>query len=587
MRFAILTDTHIRSPKGDLSSPFPVNEKANARAEYAVGMLKAAEPDFTVHLGDVIHPLPHMPSAADAIVEAKRILAPLLADMKFVPGNHDIGDKPSKLMPAGPVEASGITAYEALIGPQFQTFQHEELQVFTINSSLINSASSHEQEQRQWLEAQLHDSNAEVKILFSHYPPFICSPTEADHYDNYAEPGRSWLLKLAAESGVDAIFSGHVHHFFYNRWNGIPLYCLPATSFTRQDYAELFPVSPANEYGRDDHGKFGVTLVEVKNGKINVNIHNTNGNQGQYTAAAPVAATENPFIPHLRHSWHLPKALPYNGPMEEFNRKEARNDYPMLRLMQLGIETVRIPGTDLLQPAALERIEDWLALGKQVLPFCTPDTFNAVSAACAEIDRKNANDADGNIKALEVLVRLSDYTANNQENNANQINANQIFAQSVNKPDNNSPIWLSAITTSADNPDPNSTFAHSVTSGVTLHNLENLADIANTTGAQAVVLQVPWEANLAETLQQAFSVLDSSNLALVINLCLRRSNPADANFDLPAITARCKEAVSLAERHSITVQIDTFEDVDRGYGPRYGMIDRLANLREEFTLPAM
>lgn len=581
MRFAILTDTHIRSPKGDLSSPFPVNEKANARAEYAVGMLKAADPEFTVHLGDVIHPLPHMPSAADAIAEAKRILAPLLGSMKFVPGNHDIGDKPSKLMPAGPVEASGIAAYEALIGPQFQTFQHEDLQVFTINSSLINSGSPHEQEQREWLQSQLQDSKAAVKILFSHYPPFICSPTEADHYDNYAEPGRSWLLNLAAESGVNAIFSGHVHHFFYNRWKGIPMYCLPATSFTRQDYAELFPVSPANEYGRDDAGKFGVTLVEIENGKLNVSIHNTHGNQGQYKGAAPVAAAINPSIPHLRHTWHLPKALPYNGPMEEFDRKEARNDYPMLRLMQLGIETIRTPGTDLLQPAALARIEDWLAMGKQVLPFCTPDTFTAVAKACTEIKSSPARSTASCIKALEVLVRLADYPADQQDNQVASI-----FTQSGKDSATDIPVWLSAITTSADNPDPNSTFAHSVTAGVTLHNLGKLADIATASAAQAVVVQVPWEADLEDTVQQALAVLNEKNLQLVINLSLRRSNPADANFDVPAIAARYKQGVKLAQQHPITMQVDTFEDVDRGYGPRYGMIDRLANLREEFLMPS-
>ena len=30
--FAIVTDTHIRPPEGDQSSPFPVNDLANARA---------------------------------------------------------------------------------------------------------------------------------------------------------------------------------------------------------------------------------------------------------------------------------------------------------------------------------------------------------------------------------------------------------------------------------------------------------------------------------------------------------------------------------------------------------------------------
>ena len=35
-KFAVLTDTHIRAPLGDQSSPYPVNDKANDRARYAV-----------------------------------------------------------------------------------------------------------------------------------------------------------------------------------------------------------------------------------------------------------------------------------------------------------------------------------------------------------------------------------------------------------------------------------------------------------------------------------------------------------------------------------------------------------------------
>ena len=34
-KFAVITDTHIRSPLGDQSSPYAVNEKANGRARFA------------------------------------------------------------------------------------------------------------------------------------------------------------------------------------------------------------------------------------------------------------------------------------------------------------------------------------------------------------------------------------------------------------------------------------------------------------------------------------------------------------------------------------------------------------------------
>jgi len=309
-RFAIISDTHIRAPGGDLSSPFPVNLKANSRATFAVGMIRAGKPDFTIHLGDVIHPLPHMPEAKAAAKEAHRLLAPLRPALHFVPGNHDIGDKPSELMPAGPVDDDNIAAYEKTIGPQFHAFRQGDVHVICMNASLVNTGSEAEKVQRVWLEQELHESDAAAKLLFSHYPPFIYAPDEADHYDNYAEPGRSWLLNLAAETNVQAIFSGHVHHFFYNRFKGVHLYCLPATSFIRQDYAELFPVGPASEFGRDDTGKFGITFVEIAEQGLNITVHNTDGAEGAFTGPPPRAPKPENLIPHLRHAWHLPKALP-------------------------------------------------------------------------------------------------------------------------------------------------------------------------------------------------------------------------------------------------------------------------------------
>ena len=75
------------------------------------------------------------------------------------------------------------------------------------------------------------------KFLFS-YPPFICQEFESEHYDNYAEPGRHWLLELAVFANVEAIISGHVHHFFLNE-HKVKLYCLPATSFTRQIFQQF------------------------------------------------------------------------------------------------------------------------------------------------------------------------------------------------------------------------------------------------------------------------------------------------------------------------------------------------------------
>ncbi len=93
-------------------------------------------------------------------------------------------------------------------------------------------------------------------------------------------------------------------------------------------------------------------------------------------------------------------------------------------------------------------------------------------------------------------------------------------------------------------------------------------------------MQVPWEVELMPAVQQGLAAVDGKGLTLVLNVCLRPSDPAKSNFDETAIAKRIDAARNIAAADDrILIQIDTFEDVDRGYGPRLGLIDRLSNLR--------
>ena len=83
--FAVISDTHIRALCGDQSSPYAVNEKANGRARYAVQLVAAEQPDLIIHLGDMVHPLPHMAAYLPASEEAKKIFRPIASGLHFVP----------------------------------------------------------------------------------------------------------------------------------------------------------------------------------------------------------------------------------------------------------------------------------------------------------------------------------------------------------------------------------------------------------------------------------------------------------------------------------------------------------------------
>ena len=552
---ALLTDTHIRAPGGDQSSPYPVNARANARARYAVEVIRAEERAFTVHLGDVVHPLPHMAAYADAAVEAHRVLAPLAPDLHLVPGNHDIGDKPHDASPAGPVNETTRATYRDAFGRDHWLVEHDGVAFVAMNSSLVNTGADAEAVQRDWLERELMSCRDKRVFLFSHCPPFIASADEAEHYDNFGEPGRSWLLGLCADTGVEAIFSGHVHQFFFNRYRGVKLYCLPATSFARQDYSEMFSAPPASEFGRDDRGKLAVSFLDISDDDHRLRVVGTGGSEWNADGVMDLPDTQlgtSTLIPHLRHDWATPRVLPYNGPMEEFSRKAVRNDYPLLRLLQFGISTIRVPASDLLDPIQAARLDDWISLRGQLVVFSTePPTRDLIHALAAREDA---------VVAWEIVTRnLDDVPA-------------FIAVDGMTR-------WLGKITTSADNVDRRGAFAHSVTSGFLANQIDRAVACATSNALQGVVLQLRYDDDLAVLDHSADRALETG-LDLVVNLRLSHDDPSQGNFDAQWIADRINTCQKWADENArFHLQLDTFEDVDRGYSPRFGLVDRLGNPR--------
>ena len=240
--FAVVADTHVNPDDDRSSSPWRTNALANARARAVVAQLNALEPDFVVHLGDMVHPLPSQPSYAAAARRFHALLADLQAPLYLVPGNHDVGDKPTPWTPAAPVNAHFLNLYRAQFGSDHYAFDHRNCRFIVMNGPILNSGLADEHAQWSWLEQQLATDRR--IFLFNHYPPFLHEADEDEHYDNIAEPARSRLLDLLRRHRVEALFGGHVHNFFYNRVGATDCYVLPAVSAVRHDYMELFPAPP-------------------------------------------------------------------------------------------------------------------------------------------------------------------------------------------------------------------------------------------------------------------------------------------------------------------------------------------------------
>ncbi len=99
-----------------------------------------------------------------------------------------------------------------------------------------------------------------------------------------------------------------------------------------------------------------------------------------------------------------------------------------------------------------------------------------------------------------------------------------------------------------------------------------------------LVFQIPWSTPPEETIDRLAFGLGGKGFDLIANLRLADSNPAQSNFDEDAISNTISEAMTAASKAgNVILQCDTFEDVDRGYSPRFGLVDRLGNLRSSFV----
>jgi len=591
--FGIITDTHIRPPQGDKSSPFPVNDKANARARYATQLLAAQNPAFTIHMGDVVHTLPHMPLYDDACVEAMQILQPLQPQLHFMAGNHDIGDKPMPASPAKGVSEKFTRRYGQHFGSQWHSFDVGNCRFIIINSSLINSGVTDEQTQANWLEETLQEASIAIDgkrvFLFSHYPPFIFSEDEHEHYDNIASPGREWLLTLVRRHAVEILFSGHVHQFFYNKLNTTTLYCLPPTSFIRQDYAELFRTGPGNEYGRDDCGKMSVAMVDIHPTGHALRVLPTDGKELQSgetfklpavtdQQSSDVDTTHSICVP-LKHAWHEAVDLPYNGPMEEYSRKRARNDYTLLRLFQMKVTKVRVPLQDLIDPAIRARVSDYHLAGIRFHFFVLGSPTTAGIQAIRDYAEL--------VCSIEIVSPLPEPELLLES----QCEELMTLLKSLNKPLMLSKAHSSA-TQSAASTTGEKTFAHSVSNGFMASESDLLNEwldrnssahstsITSDRLIDAVVYQLPLEDDIEQTIQHLDDSYRSRAESVIINVRFANANPAIANFDDDLILQRYQQIVSVTKNcEKLALHFDTFADIDRGYNPRHGFVDRQFNLR--------
>lgn len=402
--FAIVTDSHLTveeqlSPEdGD-----PSDSKLTTLYDDLVERVNAMNPAFVVHLGDTTDPVPvspHYESSARAFHQASRVFS---MPYHLVPGNHDIGEKIHPALPkineAVSITKSAIDLYEHHFGPQRYSFEHEGCLFVVVNTLLFNSGLEQEQEQWDWLSETLSDNAGKRIFVFAHYPLYLAEKDEPDFYDNIDEPGRSRVIDLLKHHQVEAYYAGHVHNFFYDYLDGTHHIVLPSTGIIRTDYMELFRSTPTREMGSFDPAKLGFVWVDVYADRH-----------------VPHLIRNSEDLPYRTHSWNNSGAtvtmdlrmpwcdevdIPSAWGLEIFERKHVRNDYPLAALWEMGITDLRIPISDLLRPRVSQRVKQLAALGHRftIVMFGLPNKARRAALA----------DHCAGIKAIEVVALLDQW----------------------------------------------------------------------------------------------------------------------------------------------------------------------------------
>jgi 3',5'-cyclic AMP phosphodiesterase CpdA len=572
--FVVVADTHINEGDGVSSSPYHTNRLANARARHVFLDIAAMDPPpkFVVHLGDIVHPVPSLPTFGGAVACFKEIASPVTVPVHLVPGNHDVGDKRVDWMPADQVCESFLKTYRAAFGSDYFAFDEGNLRFVIINSLLLNSGLPDEVRQRQWLETQLLQAQNKRVFLFMHYPPYIYRADERGNYDNVDEPGRSWLLELMRKPQVEAVFAGHVHNFWYDRVGDAELYMLPSTAFLRHDFTEFYRTAPSVEFGRGDVEKFGYFVVDVfADGHVAYSIR-TMGAQadvGTKSIASPVRHLAHPKTStfdhigvELRHPWAESMQISATGGVQEFGRKWARNDYPLLALWEMGARLLKVPDLDLAEPESRERMQLLARLGHRYIVT----SLGVPKPALLSLDMASCG-----VVGFEINATLEGFER--QRGKLREIRRTKGVR-----------VYYSKILTADPSHYDGKHFSHFVKAGFSLDELEThgelIAAAIRAGDIDGVTVRIEADRALVPAALQLMKFSQAKACLVLASLKLSGPTLSIERADDRANVASVAQAMVLSKEPSgICYIYDTFMDVDRGYFPRHAFIDRHFNPR--------
>lgn len=223
-RLTQISDTH-------LSRRIPhFNENFHRVAEYIDG----TRPDVVVNTGDLAFDGPAHP---DDLSFAQQMHAALPVQFHCIPGNHDIGDNPTLIgkSPERQPSDQSLDAFITAFGEDRFSFEAAGWHFIGVNSLILNTGLTQEENQFDWLTAELSRLNGKPLALFIHKPLYKTAPDDpevtATSFRYVPMPARERLIDTLNGVNLRLVASGHVHQRRDYTFGSVRHVWAPSTGF--------------------------------------------------------------------------------------------------------------------------------------------------------------------------------------------------------------------------------------------------------------------------------------------------------------------------------------------------------------------
>ena len=221
---AQISDTHLSAAKPFFADNFRV----------VAEQINADRPDLVLNSGDI-----SLNGAADEedLAAARRSHDAVDVPVRYIPGNHDIGDNPELPNAHQPaIDEDRRARYRRYFGDDWWLLDVPGWRIIGVNAQLIDSALAAAAMQEEFIAASVVGTAGRAVALFIHKPLFDQHPDEDAVGGRFLPPAaRQRLLARLAGRPPALVACGHVHQFRDSRHADARHVWAPSTAFVLPD----------------------------------------------------------------------------------------------------------------------------------------------------------------------------------------------------------------------------------------------------------------------------------------------------------------------------------------------------------------